>query len=123
MEIISENDMNSYLEIKDKYKWGIIYNFHKVEVGLLKDIKVEVGTLIQARFFDNEKELNIIRQGKVFNIYIFEDEGKEYFDKDEEHLVLQRKFRNYKTIKLRRYIKYDEDGQAYVYYVRPCELS
>lgn len=123
MEIISENELNSYLERKDKYKWGIIYNFHKVEIGLLKDIQVEVSTLIQARFFDNEKELNIIRQGKVFNIYTFEDEGKEYIDKDEEHLVLQRKFRNFKTIKLRRYIKYDEDGQTYVYYVRPCELS
>lgn len=66
--------------------------------------------LIEARFFDTDKEIHIFQENGEWNYAcIFEDGKTEFFD-DSKGLISGRG----KKIVVRKYIKYDEDGQAYI---------
>lgn len=116
-----ENELDIDFFKAHGYKWGIIYNFHKVEIGIVEDLEIDKDTLLQARLFNEYKEVNILRDGFKFNVYFLEEDEDEFIK--ESHLINESKFNNYKEIKLKKYISYDEDGQAFISYIRPYELT
>lgn len=120
-ESFLENDLDMDTIKAKGYKWGIIYNFNKVEVGTIEDLEIDKALLLQARLFDDNKEVNILRDGLKFNLYYFEEDKDEFIE--DSHLIIESKFNNYKQIKFKKYISYDEDGQAFISYVRPYELT
>lgn len=104
--------------------FGIIYNFDSVDVARIKKLKIDMENIIEARFFNEEKEIKIFRDENKVKGTIF-IEGKETRPIKKIVILEKRgKSRSYPSkLKFKKYIDYDdEDNQAYVRYVKPCNL-
>lgn len=97
--------------------------------------------IVEARYFNSEKELRIFKSNGEFRYCIIEDvneglkaetalgtdimDSKDYFT-EEEYKIISKKSKNIKEkikfekIKEKRYVFFDDDGQAYVKITRLC---
>ena len=97
--------------------------------------------IVEARYFNSEKELRIFKSNGEFGYCIIEDvndglkaetamgtdimDSKDYFT-EEEYKIISKKSKNIKEkikfekIKEKRYVFFDDDGQAYVKITRLC---
>lgn len=117
-ELINKEEL-----LKLNFKQYIIYNYDSVEYGDLKDVNIDSDNIMEARFFNKNSEFVIRREEDKFvgNIVYDNDDENSYiidefliYDKDNES--------QYTKLKVKKYIDYDEDGQAYIKYVKPVKL-
>ena len=117
-ELINKEEL-----LKLNFKQYIIYNYDSVEYGDLKDANVDLDNIMEARFFNENSEIVIRREEDKFvgNIVYDNDDENSYII--DEFLIYDKDNKSqYTKLKVKKYIDYDEDGQAYIKYVKPVKL-
>jgi len=99
------------------YRFGLVYSYDSVQLKELKDIQLDKNTLIEARFFNKDKEIHIFKQDIFKAVAFIEDEMDESFE--EEHLLIDGFG---KKLRVKNYIAYDYENQAYIAYTRPVDV-
>lgn len=117
-KICSENNF--------KYAWINTYsNLYLSKVEEIDNFHF-LDNLIEAKFFNKIKEASIIKNDdEKFSVVIFDSEGNNDFV--EEQQILQKHKSPFKNendkLVIRHFLKYDDDGQAYVYYTKLCDIK
>ncbi|MFD3157037.1 hypothetical protein ACFIJ5_09275 [Haloimpatiens sp. FM7330] len=115
-----------------KYAWINTFSDLKLielNKGKIEDIlEDDLENLIEAKFFDIDKEISIIKceDEEKFSVVEFNGKDKEYI---EERQILNKnklpfeikKDENYKLV-IRNYLNYDKDGQAYICYTQLSDI-
>ena len=117
-ELINKEEL-----LKLNFKQYIIYNYDSVEYGDLKDANIYSDNIMEARFFNENSEIVIRREEDKFvgNIVYDNDDENSYII--DEFLIYDKDNKSqYTKLKVKKYIDYDEDGQAYIKYVKPVKL-
>lgn len=101
-------------------EYAIEYFIDRVKVGAFNG-EVKLEDLIEGRYFSGSKELRVIKgnSGFIANLVTHEDMDETIMV---EHLVIDNKFGDIKKVQLKKYIDYDNDGQGFIKYTRPCKL-
>ncbi|URZ15116.1 hypothetical protein CLFE_011340 [Clostridium felsineum DSM 794] len=114
------------LENNFKYAW--INTYSNLYLSNVKEIDnfYFLDDLIEAKFFNEIKEASIIKNDdEKFSVVIFDSEGNNDFV--EEQQILQKHKSPFKNendkLVIRHFFKYDDDGQAYVYYTKLCDIK
>ncbi len=126
---IKENEFSMDNIIKKEYlikmglKQAIIYNYDSVISRNIEDINIDLNNIIESRFFNEDMEIRIFNDedGLRGNIFI----EKDVADYISEEYILYNRYgdKNYaNALKVKKYMDYDEDKQAYIYYTKPCKL-
>lgn len=127
---ISSNDLINILFNKDflnKYnlKQCIVYNYDSLEFGNVENIKLDIDNIMEARFFNNSCELSLYRSDDEFKgVFIKGTEETENVIQEDRFIDYRGRVINGDFIKIRvnKYIDYDEDGQAFISYIKPCKF-
>lgn len=118
------NKIEKLEEIVDKailtelgLKQAIIYNYDALLCGEIENLELNLDNIMEARFFNDKIELNIRNEESL--------KGHIAIEKSNE-LVLEDKYEiyhnDYDKIMVKKYLDLDNDGQAYVKYLKPCRL-
>lgn len=103
--------------------YGIIYNFDSVLSERIGDIVIDVDNIIEARFFNEDKEIRIFRNEDQIDGTIFvEKDNPDYLEKRVLLYPRDRSLEYANKLDVRKYIDYDQDNQAYIRYTRPTKL-
>lgn len=105
------------------YAYGLFYFLSEVKLIDLRDGNVPaLEQLMEARLFSGEKELHIFQNENGWMAVSVEETGEsEYLD---GFHPLSKKFQTVgKQLGVRKYISYDDDGQAYVALTRLCGVK
>lgn len=102
-------------------KFAIIYNYDSVNFGKIEELEFDIDNVMEARFFDEFREIFFINDnGNIKgNIVEIEKDKKSFID--EKFCVYGNK--KYKTLNIKKLVNYDEDGAAYLYYTKPCSFE
>ena len=125
-ELLGEFDFKNILS-KDKLmdmglKYAIIYNFDKVISEKIEDMEISLDNIMEARFFNEEKEIRIFRDEDKLKGTIFLENSSPYI---ENMSLLYPRYRENlyaNKIDYKKYIDYDGDHQAYIRYIKPSKL-
>lgn len=100
----------------------IIYCYDKIISDKVENLDVELDNILEARIFNETSELRLWKEDKEVKGSIF----KEISDNSiyEELLLYPRvgNENNLKRLAVKKYIDYDNDGQAYISYIKPSKL-
>lgn len=114
--------------LKNNFNYAWINTYSELFLSSVKSIKDFnfLDDLIEAKFFDDDREISIIKSDdEKFLVVIFDSEGNNDFV--EEQQILQKHKSPFKNendkLVIRHFIKYDDDGQAYVYYTKLCDIK
>lgn len=105
----------------------IIYNFDGVITDYTSNVDLDIDNIIEARFFNDKKEIRIFNYEGNITGTIFR-EGEDSNKIEREYLLyprykeIERKEKYASKLKVKEYIDYDEDNQAYIDYVKPSKL-
>lgn len=116
LKIVDGEGIKAEVLKEQGYQYAWIQRIASVSIGDIKG-DVELDDLIEARFFNENKEMHFFFDGEKLcavetSLEDSETEGDgKVFD---EKQMLRERFG--KSVTIRSYIDYDEDGQAYVAY-------
>lgn len=106
---IEWNDVFSQIS---EYNYALIYNISEKLFFKIGTKEFDLDQCIEARFFCPEKELHLFDYNGEKKAVKIEDNSTDYLDKiyplANEHKNLG------KMITVRKYLDYDEDGQAFI---------
>lgn len=114
-------------EFEFQYAW--INTFSDLRLIEIKNKEIEesyLEDLIEAKFFNENQEISIMKyeDEEKFSVVEFDGKDKEYV---EERQILNKNKSPFEGDKdklvIRNYIDYDEDGQAYIYYTKLCDVK
>lgn len=111
---VSKDDLGS---LSKEFKEYIIYYFDKLEAGG-EEIDVDIENVNEAFFFNDSKCLHIYREDEIKGV-LYEEEGNEEAFTEEQIAKYKKRI---KKLIVKKYIEYDEDGQAYVSRILPSKL-
>ncbi|MBZ2175783.1 hypothetical protein K8M07_11095 [Schnuerera sp. xch1] len=101
----------------------IIYNYDSVVSDRIENVEIDIENIIEARFFNKEKEIRIFRDEKEIDGTIFiEKSDSPYIERTVLLSSLYQKQSCAYKLDLKKYIDYDEDNQAYIRYTKPSKL-
>jgi hypothetical protein len=114
MKTIRKEDVREILApeklLEGSYRFAFIQRIGSVYVGSIEEAgDLNPDEILEARFFDEEKELHVFKyDGKLEAVVTECEDGDEYF---EEKQILRGKYG--KTLTIHNYLVFDEkDGQA-----------
>ena len=106
------------LEAARSCKYALLYRMSELVLAKTEELsqeQLDLGECLEARFFDDEKEVHLFRDGDDWKAVLTEDkEGQEYLDRE---YYLAKRFRKNgpeTRLRVREYTGYDTDGQIYV---------
>lgn len=98
-------------------KQGILYNCDSLCFGDIESLNIDILNIMEARFFNDEFEVNIINDGELHgNIAIQKSNDMILLEKYKIYSDL------YSEMNVKQYMDIDEDGQTYIKYVKPCDF-
>lgn len=95
---------------KAGYQYAWIQSENSVMIGTLDDVKIDHDLLLEARIFSNEKEIHVFTYDDELRAVLTEHEKDDHVI--ERKQLLRRRFG--KTVTVRHYVGYEEDGQAFI---------
>ncbi|SFA71778.1 hypothetical protein [Clostridium frigidicarnis] len=109
---------------KYNYKFAWINTFSSLKLIELSEDKFQeiwLDNLIEAKCFDEDKELSIMGEDndENFSVVEFDGKGKEYVEEDQILNKNKSPFKNRgedDKLVIRNYLKYDNEGQVSIYY-------
>lgn len=103
---------------------AIIYCYDEIITDKVGNLDLDVDNIMEARIFNENKELRIWRDEEVLRGSVFKEANEVTTPIEEEYILYPRKEKGFNPSKLvvKKYIDYDQDGQAYVSYVKPSKL-
>lgn len=118
---------NKKLLLEKGIKYGIIYNYDSVNFGKLSELTLDINNILEARLFNDNYEIVVRVEDDNISGNIFIDNIGNYENYSVESFVLYSNKHSindkYSELSVKNYIDYDEDGQAYYYYMKPCKLG
>lgn len=108
--------------IKD-FKYYIVYYFDRLIFGE-GDIEAEldIENINEAFFFDEDKCMHIYREDGLKGIKFLYESNDKILPPEEQIAKKGKEFNNLKSLIVKKFINYDEDGQAYIERVFPAKL-
>lgn len=104
---------------RDGIEFALIYQYDSLSYCEIEELDINWNTLIEARLFGEEKEIHIIREAEGFkSIELCEEREAECLSAT----YLLQKSSGFSKMTIKKHIEYDDDGQAYIRYVRPSRL-
>lgn len=107
-------------------EYGVIYYFDSVVAGFTEDIKIDFGNIMEARFFNKQDEIRVFNDEGTYTGTIFHQlEGENPFV-EESYLLYprgQNKMDHPTRLEVCKYIRYDQDNQAYISYIKPVKFT
>lgn len=110
-------DINKLKE--EGIEFALVYQYDSLTYCEIEDLQINWQTFMEARLFGEKKELHIIKEQNSFKVLELQEDAESRYLKT---TYLLEKSSGFKRMQIKKYIKYDEDGQAYISYVRPCKL-
>lgn len=112
------DDILNNMILKDLgIKQGIIYNYDSLMSGEIGDLNLDKDNVIEARLFNEEIEIVLINEENLRGHIVIEKNKDLLIEEDYEI------YHNcYNKLKVKKYLDIDEDGQAYIKYLKPCKL-
>lgn len=112
------DDILNNMILKDLgIKQGIIYNYDSLMSGEIDDLNLDKDNVIEARLFNEEIEIVLINEENLRGHIVIEKNKDLLIEEDYEI------YHNcYNKLKVKKYLDIDEDGQAYIKYLKPCKL-
>lgn len=103
---------------------AIIYCYDEIISDKVENLNLDMDNIIEARIFNEDKELRIWRDEKDLKGSIFKEVNEISPPIEEEYILYPRKDQGYNPTSLivKKYLDYDPDGQAYIGYVKPAKL-
>lgn len=83
--------------------------------------KISIVNLIEGRYFNEKHELKIYKFNGEYRATLISDETNDEVLKV-EHLVIDNKFEDISKIAIKKYIDYDDEGQAFIKCLRPFKF-
>lgn len=128
-ESLEKENLYEILKEKDFYKslnlnFAIIYNYDSVEFGSVNDLKIDIDNIIEARFFNENKEIYFSNDNDTIKGNLVDIKSGGFSDNeiiDDKFIVYGNKKYNY--INYKKLIAYDEDNAAYIYYIKPSSFQ
>ena len=114
---------SEFKELLTGYAYGLLYELSEVNVvDWVKGNEINFDQLLEARLFSEEKELHIFEnEGEWQAVEVTETPEAEYLQED---VALSKKFQTQgKKLSVKKYLDYDEDGQAYVVLTHLCGMK
>jgi len=118
-EVLARGSVDRVLKVlrseigEDSY--GLLFSLDEILVGkgsLIKE-KLTSKAFIEARVFNKEKELFAYYDGDGYRL-VETDKTKYDGCSIEREYILDKKFKGFSKVKVREFIDFDDDGQAYV---------
>ena len=105
-------DIESIKGMMNDYRYALIYKFDGIILEETKNANdPDFSDCLEARFFDEDKELRVWRENGAFKSSAVSFDG-DYIDVSYE---LDKRFVNMgNTVKIRQYLEHDDDGQTYI---------
>jgi len=105
-------DIENVKSMISDYQYALIYKFDGITMDESKNVNdTDFSDCLEARFFDEGKELRIWRENGAFKSSAVSF-GGEHIDVSYE---LDKRFSNMgNTVKIRQYLDHDDDGQTYI---------
>jgi len=106
-------------------EFAIVYNYDSVLSDRIENLKIDCDSIIEGRFFNEVAEIRVFLDGENLNGNIFVENEKCEKKIEMEFLLYPRngeKTGYAEKLKVKKYFYYDEDGQAFISYVKPCRL-
>lgn len=116
-EISLEKALNKEELVHLGIKYGLIYFYHSVVLKRIEDIIFDIDNIIEARLFGIDKEIHIFKEDNLKAIKFEEEKDKDVV----EVYLLEERFGE--LLRVKNYISYDDDGQAFISYTRPFEAE
>ncbi len=101
----------AHRELEKGFDYALIYKLSSVSLLSRYEITETDEEVTEARFFDEKRELRFFDYNGEKRWALIEDEGNEITEEKEE------RFKG-NTLKIKEYISFDEDGQAFTEAVR-----
>lgn len=99
-------------------KQAIIYNYDSLCFGGISDVKIDIDNIMEAIFFNDDMEINIVNNKEVYGHIAIEKSN---------NMVLKESYKvyddKYDNLDIKQYLSTDDDGQAYIKYVKPCRFN
>lgn len=99
----------------------MIYLLSELKMGKNADLSLLIPEeeILEAHFFDQREYIHLFELDDKLQAAVFKDDsGEDYIS--EIHILQNSKFR---TLECRKYVSYDEYGQAYIEMVRPAAFT
>ena len=99
----------------------IIYFLSELKMGKNADLSLLIPEeeILEAHFFDQREYIHLFELDDKLQAAVFKDgSGEDYIS--EIHVLQNSKFR---ALECRKYVSYDEYGQAYIEMVRPAAFT
>lgn len=109
IEKIESSDMTSLIQDFDNH---IIYYFDGLNFGK-EQVEIDIENINEAFFFKKEKCLHLYREDGIKGILYIEESSDEFIAEEQilEERILKESLR---ILIVKKYVEYDEDGQAYI---------
>lgn len=103
---------------------AIIYCYDEIITDKVENLSLDIDNILEARIFNEAMELRIWRDEGELKGTVFKEINEISTPIEEEYILYPRKKEYSYPGKLivKKYIDYDEDGQAYISYVKPSKL-
>ena len=97
----------------------IIYGISELRIGKQagKEMLDRPEEIYEARFFDEQEEIHLFDFDGSMKVALTDDEGEEVITE-----IQYQRNAEFPQIEIRKYIRYDEYNQAYVYHMRSSRL-
>ena len=103
--------LNGHALLDKGYRYGWIQSISSVQIGDIDSLDINSESLLEARFFNEEKEMHIFNYND--SLKAIETVLEKCDHAIEEKQILRKKYG--KTVTLRNFIDFDpDDGQAFV---------
>lgn len=99
-------------------KEAIIYNYDSLKVGEINELELNSENIMEARFFNEERELVLISE-EEFKGYVIIEDSKDLIVNETMEIYSEK----YSKLEVKKYLELDEDGQGFVKYLKPCKLT
>ena len=104
-----------------KMESAIVYCYDEIVTCNVEDINIELDNVIEARIFNETSEIKIWRDDDTIRGAIFKEIDTNIFPIDDEYILHDRKNVGEK-LKIKKYISFDDNGQAYISYNKPSKF-
>ena len=118
-----EKARDSVFLLENDLDYALLYYFDKVVLSKTTAVNIDFSKLIEAKIFGKGKMLHIFKRDE-FEAVMFDDSkmDEKLVIEEENYLINNEYFIRAKKICIKKYIDFDEDGQAFIAYARPYSL-
>lgn len=100
------------------FSYGLVYLYDKVQLNKIEELDLDQENLIEAKFFNDHSQLHIYKRDELEAVLVTDEDDEDFFT--ETQILMNDKYG--KEMRIKNYLNYDKDGQAFIAYSRPYQV-